>query len=237
MHTSSWLIFDAMGLRATKTTDILLYSLAYSIIYIPASIWIACCITTCLALSNGYFPKFGAVFRTTFSRFWSVLIARLLAQCIVLVPLIIISFFTSRYPHIIPMYGKVVVPAIAYFTLYLTLRYTFVEVIVIAERAGPFKALHLCNKVTDGATLRIFLLQQAYLISFILVNWGGYQLIEHTLHLPDETTNWIVSTLLGSIDSFYLVITYYIYLSFSAGESYSKLEETCDQIFAGAKRS
>ena len=227
----SWVVFELLGLQTGTTQLILLYCLAFSVIYLPASIWIACCTTTCLALSNGYFPKFQGIARTTFSRFGSVLIARLLAQCLILMPVLIISFFTTRFPHIIPMYGKVVIPAIAYFSFYLSLRYTFVEVIVIAERASPIKALTLCNKITDGATLRIFLLQQCYLIGFILLNWSVYSLLNNTLHLSTSTTNWIVTTLLGGIDSSYIVITYYMYLSFSAGESYSKLEDTCEQIF------
>ncbi len=57
------------------------------------------------------------------------------------------------------MYGQVIIPAIAYFTLYLSLRYAFVEVIVIAERANPIKALTLCNEITNSAALRIFILQ------------------------------------------------------------------------------
>lgn len=129
------------------------------------------------------------------------------------------------------MYGKVIIPAIAYFTLYLSLRYSFIEVIVIGEGVGAFKAINLCNRVTEGATLKIFLLQQAYLAGFIVVNVGLFVFLHSILKLPNQTADWVTTTLLGSINSFYIVITYYIYLSFATGEPYSQMEEVAEQVF------
>jgi hypothetical protein len=237
LEASGWLVYDLIGLRENRMADVLYYCFAISILYVPASIWIACCHTTCLALSHGYFPKFGAVARTTFARASSVLVARTLAQGIILVPICIISFFTSKFPHILPMYGSVIVPAIAYFTLYLSLRYAFVEVIVIAENASPIKALTLCNRVTDGATLRIFLLQQSFLLAFFVFNVGIYAFLDVALALPESTLNLVATTILGTIDSFYLVITFCIYVSFAAGESYSRLEENSAEIFSGIAKT
>lgn len=231
MQASVWVTFDLFGLQNNATSRILLYCLAGSIVYIPASIWVACCTTTCLALSNGYYPKFKGIVQTTFSSVGSILIARFFAQCIVMIPALIISLFTSKFAHILPMYGAVIIPAIAYFTLYLSLRYTFVEVIVIAERVNPFQALSLCSKVTDGATLKIFLLQQAYLVVFVLFNWAAYKFIDSTFAFSGDTTRWLAATLLGTINTYYLVITYYIYLSCAVGETYSNLEGKCDEIF------
>ncbi|WP_162025059.1 MULTISPECIES: hypothetical protein [unclassified Lentimonas] len=209
----------------------LFYSMVLSILYIPASIWIACCISTCLAISNGHHPSFMKVARTTLTRCGSVLLSRIVAQCIILVPVLIMTWFTSRYGHILPMYGKVIIPAIAYFTLYLSLRYSFIEVIVIGEGVGAFKAINLCNRVTEGATLKIFLLQQAYLAGFIVVNVGLFVFLHSILKLPNQTADWVTTTLLGSINSFYIVITYYIYLSFATGEPYSQMEEVAEQVF------
>jgi hypothetical protein len=80
--------------------------------------------------------------------------------------------------------------------------------------------------------LRIFLLLQAYLLVFIFVNYGLYLFLHEVIHLPEDTVNWIATTLLGGIDSFYVIITYYIYVSFSAGEDYSRLEIVAEETFA-----
>jgi len=194
LELSNWLIIDTLGLHHSGITNILLYCISISIIYIPTSIWIACCMTTCLAVSNGYHPNFRNICSTTSRRFGSVLIARILTLCIILMPSLIMSFFTNHFTHIIPMYGQVIVPAIAYFTLYLSLRYVFVEAIVIAERASPMKAITLCNKITEGATLRIFLLQQVYLICFIAINWAAYAFIDNTLALSNQSRDWLLTT-------------------------------------------
>ena len=178
------------------------------------------------------FPRLKGILKTAFNRSISVFIARVLAQCIIVIPILIITYFTNRFPHILPMYGKVVIPAVAYFSFYLSLRYIFAEIIVICERMGPIRALLLCNKITNANTLRIFLLQQAYLAVFVLVNYGTYQFLHEVIHLPDDTVNWLVTTILGGIDSFYLIITYYIYISFSVGEDYSRLEVIAEEAFA-----
>jgi len=212
-------------------SSILLHGLALSVAYLPASIWISCCITTCLALSHGHFPRFTSIACATFSRSHNVLISRIIAQCIILMPALIMSFFTSKFGHIIPMYGQVIIPAIAYFTLYLSLRYAFVEVIVIAERANPIKALTLCNEITNSAALRIFILQQAYLLGFIAFNYLLYIFMIKYLPIDPGTVKYLTTTLLGTLNSFYIVITYYIYLSFSAGESYSEIDTVSEQLF------
>jgi hypothetical protein len=171
------------------------------------------------------------VTRSTLMCCRTVFLSRIVAQCIILLPVLIMTWFTSRYGHIIPMYGQVIIPAIAYFTFYLSLRYSFVEVIVISERAGVFQAISLCNRITEGATLRIFLLQQAYLIGFAFINIGLFVFLHSILKLPNQTADWIGTTLLGSVNSFYIVITYYIYLSFSVGESYSQMEQVAEDVF------
>jgi len=227
-----WFVFSLCSFEENYMSLTMLYCMVLCILYIPASVWIACCISTCFAISNGYHPSFMKVARSTLSCCGTVLLSRIAAQCIILVPVLIMTLFTSRYGHILPMYGKVIIPAIAYFTLYLSLRYSFIEVIVISERAGAFKAISLCNRVTEGTTLRIFLLQQAYLIGFIIVNIGLYVFLHSMLKIPDQTADWVTTTLLGSINSFYIVITYYIYLSFAAGEPYSQMEKVAEQVFS-----
>ena len=222
---------NVLGLDSALATQVTSYCFLVSALYLPASFWIATSISVCLAVSTGHYPSFGAIFRTSISQFGSIFIARLLAQIVMLVPFIIISIFCAKAPHIIPMYGAVIIPAIAYFTLYISLRYVFVEVIIICERVGPFKALSLCSQITDGQTLRIFLLQQTYLALFILINWLIYSLLHSVIQLSDGLTNWIITIVLGNVNSFLIVTTYYIYVSFAIDEDYSELENTSDQLF------
>ncbi|HAV13972.1 MAG TPA: hypothetical protein DCX06_10865 [Opitutae bacterium] len=51
------------------------------------------------------------------------------------------------------------------------------------------------------------------------------------LPIDPGTVKYLTTTLLGTLNSFYIVITYYIYLSFSAGESYSEIDTVSEQLF------